>query len=103
MPEYIAILSESDFTILEEIFEEKFSKFQEVYWLIRDYSDYITSLKYKKTKKEKLKIEFTLAKLDVAKVVNQINSKITDDSNIFVTTEGKIIKIEITKDESVSK
>ena len=103
MPEYIAIMSECDFTILEEIFEDKFNKFREVYWLIRDYSDYITSLKYKKTKKEKLKIEFTLAKLDIGKVVNQINSKIEDDSNILVTTEGKIIKIEISKDESVSK
>lgn len=103
MPEYIATLSDNDFEILEEIFEDKYKKFLDVYWLIRDYSDYITTLKYKKTKKDILKIEFTITKLSVNKVMEGINSNIKSGSNILVTNDGKTIKIEITKDESVSK
>ena len=103
MPEYIATLSDDDFEILEEIFEDKYQKFLDVYWLIRDYSEYITTLKYKKTKKEILKIEFTVTKISVDKVMDQINSNIKSGSNILVTNDGKVIKIEITKDESVSK
>lgn len=102
MPEYIATLSDNDFDILEEIFLDKYDKFLNVYWLIRDYSDYITTLKYKKTSKETLKIEFTVTKLSVDKVINEINSNIKSDSNVEVSKDSKIIKIKITKDESVS-
>lgn len=102
MPEYITTLSENDFEILEEIFIDKYDKFLNVYWLIRDYSDYITTLKYKKTSKETLKIEFTVAKLSVDKVINEINSNVKADSGIEVSKDSKIIKIKITKDESVS-
>ena len=101
MSEYIAILSESNYEILEEIFEDKYKKFISIYWLIRDYSDYITSLKYKKTKKDILKIEITLTKNNIDKVMKKIKSDINSDSNVLVSNEGKIIKIEITKEESV--
>ena len=45
MPAYVAALSEESFSILEEIFEDKYQKFIEFYWLIREYSDFITKLK----------------------------------------------------------
>ena len=102
MPEYIATLSDNDFEILEEIFEDKYKKFLDLYWLIRDFSDYITSLKYKKTKKDILKIEFTITKIKVSDVLEKINSNINSDSGILVTNEGKIIKVEIIRDETVS-
>ena len=52
MPEYIKALSDDKFEILQEIFENKYFKFLQLYWLIRQYSDYISSLKYKSTKRE---------------------------------------------------
>ena len=94
MPEYVLALSDADYDILEEIFTEKYQKFVQLYWLICKYSDYITSLSYKETKKEVLKVDLTLAKLKVSKVLEDMNSEILD--------EKKVIHIEITKDESVA-
>ena len=102
MPEYIAALSDNDYDILEEIFTDKYQKFVQLYWLICRYSDYISSLSYKVTKKDVLKVDLTLAKLKVSKVLDEMNSEISDDSNILVWNEKKIIHIEITKDESVA-
>ena len=75
-----------------------------MYWLLKDYSDYIVSLKYKKTKKEILKIELVIAKLKIDKVLNEINSNITKKltKNILVSNDGNVIKIEISENESVS-
>lgn len=102
MPEYVLALSDGDYDILEEIFTEKYQKFVQLYWLICKYSDYITSLSYKETKKEVLKVDLTLAKLKVSKVLEDMNSEILDDDDILVWNEKKVIHIEITKDESVA-
>lgn len=102
MPDYITALSEDEFEILEEIFLDKYGKFVYLFWLIKDYSDDIISLNYKKTDKDILEIEFTLDKLKVKKVIKEINSNIKSDSNVLVTNKNKCINIQITKDESVS-
>ena len=101
MPEYIKALSDDKFEILQEIFENKYFKFLQLYWLIRQYSDYISSLKYKSTKKDKLKINMTLNELDIEEVMNDLRIDIEDKDNILVWNEENIIHIEITKDESV--
>lgn len=97
-------LSDDDYEILEELFTEKYRKCMEVYWLIRDYSDYITTLRYKKTKKDILKITMTLAKIKSETVLNELSTKLEDNDNILnnvlIWNEKKVIHIEIQKDES---
>lgn len=100
MPEYMKVLSDDDYEIMEELFTEKYRKFTELYWLIRDFSDYITSLRYKKTKKDILKITMTLTKIDIDQVMGLIDEKIESNDHVSVWNEKKVIHIEIHKDES---
>ena len=67
MVEYISVLSENKIDLLEEIIKHKYKKFTELYWMLKDYSNYISSLKYKSTKKEILKIEVKFSGIDVEK------------------------------------
>ena len=98
MTDCISLMSDN-FEILEEIFEYKYRKFVSLYWLISEYSDCITSMKYKNTKKETLKIDITLSS-KVDKLVKKINkSNISEDSQLTVDVDGDTIKIEITKQE----
>lgn len=103
MPEFITALSDNNFDVLEEIFLDKFLKFSQLYWLLKDYSDYITSLSYKETKKDKLKVEVTFAKLKMDKILSELNESISEDANnILIWNNKKILHIEITRDESTT-
>lgn len=101
MPSYITALSDNNFDILEDIIINKYQKFIQLYCLISAYSDWITSLSYKETKHDVLKVDITIAKLKLDDVLSEINENILDNSNILVWKEKKVIHIEITKDESV--
>ena len=102
MTDYVAALSDQDFEILEDIFENKYLKFITLYNIINSYSDYISNLKYKKTKKEILKIEVVINKKNIDDVMEEINDYISseDIDNVLICNEGNVIKIEIEKDES---
>lgn len=97
IPEYIKVLSGNDFDVLEEIFIDKYSQILDLYWLISDYSDFVVSMKYKKTKKDVLKIELVLAKISVNKVLEDISESICEHDNVVVWNEKKVIHIEISK------
>lgn len=101
MPEYITTLSDNNYEILEEIFEDKYHKFTQLYWLLKEYSDSITSLKYKSTDKDVLKIHMTVEGLDNDEVVDEIRNNIGEDCNVDIWNDGDIIHIKITKDEDV--
>lgn len=102
IPEYIRVLSDNDFSILEEIFLDKYEKFLELYWLIRNYSENIVSLKYETVEeKDELKIKMKLANVKIDKVMKKIQKEIPDDSNILVWNDDKIIHIKIKKTETV--
>ena len=98
--EYIKNLSsdEDEIEILEEIIDYKYKKFLALYWLIRDYSDDIRLLKYKKTKKDTLKLEVVIDTDVIEKIYNELVSSNSDD-HIQIVNSGKSIKIEIIKDE----
>lgn len=102
MPAYVAALSEDSFNILEEIFEDKYQKFIEFYWLIREYSDFITKLKYKKTKKEILKISIRLEGIDIDNVYDDLIDQISERDNIEITKSDEEIHLEIHKDEMMT-
>lgn len=100
LPEYLFFLSGNDYDILEEIFDFKYRKFIRFFWLIRDYSEYITSLSYKTSKKDSLKIEITITKLKPDKMMESLKKNIKDTDDILITNKGKLIKIEIRKEET---
>jgi len=96
LPEYAIVLSENAYDILEELFEYKNKQFIRLFWLIKDVSDHISSLSYKTTsKKNTLKIEFTITKLKPETVLANIEKSITDEDDILITNKGKLIRIEI--------
>ena len=97
MPEYISALSNNDFSILENIIEYKYQKFLTLYWLMKEYSDYISGLKYEDAPNDILKIEVTLSNIDIDKVMKKLQKNITED--ILICNSKKKIRIEITKDE----
>lgn len=102
MPAYVAALSEESFSVLEEIFEDKYQKFIEFYWLIREYSDFITKIKYKKTKKEILKISVKLDGIDIDRVYDDIRDQITEKDNVKISKGDELIHLEIHKDEMMT-
>lgn len=72
MPSYICAMSEGDIDVLEDIFLNKYSEFIDFYWLIRDLSDYISSLSYDKKKKDCLSIKFTIDTLNPEDVATRL-------------------------------
>jgi hypothetical protein len=99
MTEYISALSTNSFDILESIIEKKYQKFITLYWMLKDYSDNIFSLKYKDTKDQVLKIEVELSGIDIDKVMSDLHDSISDDCSVLIYNEKKKIHIEITKEE----
>ena len=99
MTAYMSILSEGDFSIFEEIITNKYRKFIEFFWLLKEYSDNISALKYKDSPKNVLKIEVTMASINIDEVLQDMQEKITDNENILIYNNGKKINIEIKKEE----
>ena len=81
----IRAMSADDFETLEDIIINKYYKFRDTYWLIREYSDYISRLKYdKKSSKDRLKIEIELVSIDVDKVLDELSNKIDETSGALI-------------------
>lgn len=99
IPEYINVLSEDNYEIFEEIFINKYRKFMYLYWLITDFDEYIDTLKYKTTKKDKLKIVMYLKDIDTDYVLSRLQDKSSNDENVLIYIEDDKIKIEIIKEE----
>jgi hypothetical protein len=93
----MSALSNNDFSIFENIIENKYQKFLTLYWLLRDYSDFISGLKYEEASNDILKIEVTLSNIDIDKVMVVLQENITGD--ILICNSKKKIRIEVTRDE----
>ena len=102
IPEYIAELSKNNFESFEEIFDNKFKKFRQLYWLLCEYSEYISSLNYNETDKDVLSVdvEFT-KKANTDEIAENIISSI-ETNNIEISNFNNKLTITITLDESVS-
>ena len=101
MTEYMNVLSENNFDILEEIIRDKYRKFTSLYWMLKEYSDFITSMKYKSSKHEVLKIELKLSGIKTEDVLLRLQDSIpAGEEQILIWNEKKVIHIEITREES---
>ena len=100
MVDYLYALSENSYDVLYEIMSSKYRKFIRVYWLLKDYSEYIVVLKYKeKTEKEKLKITVTFSGIDVDDVADKLKASIDKSDEIKIKVDKNSIDIDIHKDE----
>ena len=101
MTDYLCALSEDNYEILYEIIRLKYRKFIRIYWLLKDYSDNISMLKYKeKTDKDKLKITVTFSNIDTNQVASKLRSCVDNDSDeIYIDVHKNDIDIDIYKSE----
>lgn len=99
MPEYITVLSNNNYDVFEEIFLDKYEKFIELFWLIKNFSDNTKTLKYKTTKKNILKIELVVENISAKEVLSSIKKKIKGRDNIKAVLKNDVINIEICSEE----
>ena len=99
MPEYITVLSNNNYDVFEEIFLDKYEKFIELLWLIKNFSDNTKTLKYKTTKKNILKIELVVENISAKEVLSSIKKKIKGRDNIKAVLKNDVINIEICSEE----
>lgn len=99
MTEYMSTLSENDIDILQSIIQYKYRKFIELYWMLRDYSDFLVSLKYKETHHDSLKIEFKVANINIDDVVNGLLSSVDNSDEVDIQKGKNTITIIIQKEE----
>ena len=99
IPEYITELSDNKYEVLEEIFEDKYLKFRKLYWLLCDYSEYITTLECINTDKDILRVVAGFNDTaDVSSISESIISSIVEDNIDVVVDENTLtIEIEITE------
>lgn len=99
--DYLYALSEADFDNLKDIMSDKYRKFIRVYWLLKDYSDNITFLKYKeKSNKDKLKISVTFSGInDIESLANNLRTCIDASEEIHIEVHKNNIDIDIFKSE----
>lgn len=101
MTEYISSLTNDNYERLEELISKKYRKFIKLYWLISDYSNYISILQYKNTKHDTLKIKLRLSMIDINKVISDLLKQTSNDDSITIKLlDDGLINIEIKKDES---
>jgi len=101
MTDYLYALSENSYDNLYEIMSTKYRKFLRIYWLLKEFSDNITGLKYKeKSEKDRLKITVTFSGLDATTVSNKLRERIDDSDEIYIEVNKNNIDIEIHKTES---
>ena len=99
MQEYITVLSDNNYDVFEEIFLDKYEKFIELFWLIKNFSDNTKTLKYKTTKKNILKIELVVENISAKEVLSSIKKKIKGRDNIKAVLKNDVINIEICSEE----
>ena len=99
--DYLYALSDDSYETLYEIMNNNYRKFIRIYWLLKDYSDFITFLKFKeKTDKDRLRIDVTFSGIDnVNKLAGKLRTCIDTSEEIYIDVHKNIIEIDIIKRE----
>ena len=93
MPAYITELSDNDFDILEEIFIDKYQKFIQLYWLLKEYSNNIARLQYNNSDKNELNISMKVVNIKPDVIISELSENIDDGDDITIYNNKKIIQI----------
>ena len=100
MSGYVQALTDNNVEFLDEIFTSKYRKFIKFYYLISEYSDKITSIKYNQCTDDVLKISLSVTGNHLDKIMNSLSKKIGNSDDVLIYNQKKMIHIEITSDES---
>ena len=84
IPSYIESTCSGDFEILEEIFEDKYTEFLECYWLLKEYSEFITNISYEKHKKN-LELDIFFKKLKTSDIIENLIENIPITKKIDIS------------------
>lgn len=96
----VRAVSGNSYDILEEIISSKYRKFCQLYWLIKEWSEVISSIKYKDSKKkERLRIEFEVAGVKPSTVLEDLLVRIEGNSGVLIKQVESAIVIEISREE----
>lgn len=90
LPDFISTLSENQFEILDELITDKYAECIEMYWMIRNYADYITELTYNQKKHSvSLNLTVKLKGIKSKTFLETIGDKVPDHCICKFTDEGK--------------
>ena len=92
IPSYALALAENNLEVLEDIITNRYIEFIDFYWMLRDYTEYISSVKMKE-RKEGLKISIKISMLDLDEVVTNLKLNIPKKSSCDIEKDGKEIII----------
>lgn len=101
MLDYISVLTEEDYDVLEEIISNKYKKFVTLYWILREFSNYIAMLQYKKSSHDSLMIQIRFAGTNIDGLIKLLKIEASKYQNVVVSTDNRLINLSITKDESL--
>lgn len=90
IPSYIESACSGDFEILEEIFEDKYSEFLDCYWLLKEYTEFITNLEYERNKKD-LEISISFKDLKTSDILDGLRENIPNGKHVDITCDKKVI------------
>ena len=92
IPSYIESACSGDFQIIEEIFENKYSEFMDFYWMLKEYTEFITSVEYEKNKKD-LELSITFKDLKTSDIVDGLKENIPNNRKVDIKPNKKVIHI----------
>ena len=90
IPSYIETACSGNFEILEEIFEDKYSEFLDCYWLLKEYTEFITTLEYEKNKKN-LEINISFKDLKISDIVESLKENVPKGKHVDISSNKKVI------------
>lgn len=87
---------------IDDIFSNKYRKFVSLYWLLKEYSEFITKLSYKISKHDTLKIKVEISDMERDELITLLHKK-AEDQNLDVDIDIRDEKLVITirRDESM--
>jgi hypothetical protein len=90
MPSYVCTMSQGDCDVLEDIFCHKYHEFISCYWLLKEYSEFISDMKYDDTEKDRLVIDIKLDKLNLDDVLHSLKCE-SKKKKVTITKRRTII------------
>jgi len=90
IPSYMQSACSGDFEILEEIFEDKYSEFLDCYWLLKEYTEFITDFVYERNKKD-LEINISFKDLKISEVLSGLKENIPNGKHVDISSNKKVI------------
>lgn len=92
IPSYAAALAENNLEVLEDIIDNRYFEFIDFYWMLREYTEFIDSLKMKE-KKAGLKISIRMSKLNIDDVISSLEDNVPEKSTCEIEKKDKEILI----------